>query len=177
MLLILDCVPAIDQKLEHIEIFRRFFGKKIPRKNAVGIFDFEMNPRLRGDQLPDARIAKDLPEFCSVCAFDHKIAVEILMPDLHVLHAQVFAELAKNSLAIDGKAKTARIQKGRAHAGVVVPAVFFQGDEPAGVGHLDFTAVPKIALDIVGIYFARELPPDFVTTWICPLVVPPYSGA
>ena len=46
MLLILDLV--MDRKFEHIEIFRRFFGKKIPRKNAVGIFDFEMNPRLRG---------------------------------------------------------------------------------------------------------------------------------
>src|SRR4051812_32591335 len=165
MLLILDCRTVVDQKLEQIEIFRRIFGKKIPRKDAVGIFDFEMNPGLRGDQLPDAHIAKDLPELRTVCAFDDKIAVKILMPDLHVLHAQVFAEFGKNSLAIDGKAKTARIQKGRAHAGVVVLAVFFQGDEPAGVGHLDFTAVPKIALDIVGIYFARELPPDFVTAW------------
>jgi hypothetical protein len=81
-----------------------------------------MNSRLRGDQLPDARIAKDLPELRIVCAFDDKIAVKILMPDLHVLHAQVFAEFGKNSLAIDGKAKTARIQKGRTHAGVVVPA-------------------------------------------------------
>jgi len=107
MLLNLDCGPAgkehverfqaeaaIDLKFEQIEIFRQFFRKKIPRKNAVGIFDFEMNPRLGGDQLPDARIAKDLPELHLVCAFDDKIAVKILMPDLHVLHAQVFAELA-----------------------------------------------------------------------------------
>src|SRR6185436_20913966 len=113
MLLILDWRAPIDQKFEHIEIFRRFFGKKIPRKNAVGIFDFEMNPRLRGDQLPDARIAKDLPELRIVCAFDDKIAVKILMPDLDVLHSKGFAEFAKNSLVIDGKAKTARIQKGR----------------------------------------------------------------
>ena len=156
----------MDLKFEHIEmIFRRFFGKKIPRKNAVGIFDFEMNPRLRGNQLPDARIAKDLPELRIVGAFDDKIAVKILMPDLHVLHAQVFAEFGKNSLAIDGKAKTARIQKGRAHAGVVVLAVFVQGDEPAGVGRLNFIALPKIAIDIVGIDFARQLPPDFVAAW------------
>jgi hypothetical protein len=156
MLLILDFGPAIDLKFEQIEIFWRFFGKKIPRKNAVGSFDFEMNPRLRGDQLPEARIAKDLPQLRIVCAFDHKIAVKILMPDLHVLHAQVFAEFAKNSLAIDGKAKTARIQKGRAHAGVVVFAVFFEGDEPAGVGRVNFTAPPKTAIDIVGIDFARQ---------------------
>ena len=64
----------MDLKFEHIEI-RRFYSKKI-RKNAVGIFDFEMNPRLRGDQLPDARIAKDLPELRIVCAFDEKIAVK-----------------------------------------------------------------------------------------------------
>ena len=60
MLLILDLV--MDFKFEPIEILRPFFGKKIPPKNAVGIVDFEMNPRLHGDQLPDARIAKDLPE-------------------------------------------------------------------------------------------------------------------
>ena len=165
MLLFLDCGPAFDLKFEHIEIFRRFFGKKIPRKNAVGIFNFEMNPRLRGNQLPDARTAKDLPELRIVCAFDDKIAVKILMSDLHVLHAEVFAEVAKNSLAIDGKAKTARIQKGRAHAGMVVLAVFFEGDEPAGVGRLNFIALPKITLDIVGIDFARQLPPDFVPAW------------
>ena len=162
MLLILDCV--MDRKFEHIESFRRFFGRKIPCKNAVGIFDFEMNPRLRGDQLSDARVAKDLPELRFVCAFDDKIAVKILMPDLHVLHAERFAEFGKNSLAIDRKAKTARIQKGRAHAGGVL-AVFFQGDEPAGVGRLNFTVLPKIAIDIVGIDFTRQLPPDFVAAW------------
>src|SRR4029077_10877923 len=106
MLLILDFWPAIDLKFEHIEIFRRFFGKKTPLENAVAIFDFEVNPRLRDDQLPDARIAKDLPELRIVCAFDYKIAVKIRMPDLHILHAQVFAEVGKNSLAIDGKAKS-----------------------------------------------------------------------
>src|SRR6185436_769696 len=106
MLLILDWRAPIDQKFEHIEFFRCFVGKKIPCKNAVGIFDFEMNPRLRGDQLPDARIAKDLPELRIISPFDDKIAVKVLMPDLHVLHAQVLAEFAKNSLAVDGKAKT-----------------------------------------------------------------------
>ena len=133
--------------------------------DAVGIFDLEMNPRLRGDQLPDARIAKDLPELRIVCAFDDKIAVKIWMPDLHVLHAQLCAEFGKNSLPIDGKAKTARIQKRHPHAGVVVLPVFVQSDEPAGVGRLDFTALPKIAIDIVGIEFPRQLPPNFVAAW------------
>jgi len=49
--------------------------------------------------------------------------------------------------------------------GVVVLAVFFEGDEPAGVGRLNFIALPKTALDIVGIDFARQLPPDFVAAW------------
>ena len=49
--------------------------------------------------------------------------------------------------------------------GVVVLAVFFEGDEPAGVGRLNFIAVPKIAFDVVSVDFASQLPPDFVAAW------------
>src|SRR5205085_810526 len=114
------------------------------------LFDFEMKPRLRGDQLPDARIAKNLPELRSICAFDDKIAIKVRMPHLDVLHAEVFAQFAKNSLAIDCEAKLARIQKRRAHPGMVVLAVFVQGEKPARVGGLDFTAIPGCA---------RQVPP------------------
>ena len=38
----------------------------------------------------------------------------------------------------------------------MVLAVFVQGDEPAGVGRLNFIALPKTLFDIVGIDFARQ---------------------
>jgi hypothetical protein len=49
---------------------------------------------------------------------------------------------------------------------VVVLAVFVQGDVPAGVGRPNFIALPpRIASDLGGIDFARQLPPEFLAAW------------
>lgn len=153
---------AIDRKLEHLQTFVWFVVHE-PFNNVARILGFEMHSGLRGDQFSDSRIAKDLLELQGVGTLDDKVAVKFWMPDFHVLHAQGFAEFRKNSLAIDVKSKFPRVHKGGSHAGMVF-AVLFQGDLPSGVGCLDMTVIPKIAIHIRCTDVIRQLLPDFVAT-------------
>jgi len=60
-----------------------------------------MNFRLRGDQLPNARIAKEPAQLPFVCALNDKIAIKIRLPNLDILHPEHFAQFTENLLPIN----------------------------------------------------------------------------
>src|SRR6476660_8369718 len=99
-------------------------------------------------------------------ALDDEVAVKIREAYGHILHAKPFADVSKYTRAIDGKAKTSRVDVRSAHAGINNCALAggdgksIKRDGPRAVGGFNLVSPGKTARNEIGARLGAELLPD-----------------
>ena len=160
----------MDLELELINVFGELWTEK-----AFAVFDEEADFGLGRDQFAYAGVLEKGDDFCGVAAFDDELFVELGVADGDVLHAEVFAEVAEKSFAIDVEAEVIWVHVWGAEASVTdddfssVDLVNVEGDGPVAMGGLNFGAVPEFAGDVLGLDLGGELAPDFFAAGAEPL--------
>ena len=106
--------------------------RKLRSEPAFIVAHLEANSRLAMDELADGRVCEEIPQLRFAVPFDDEIAVELIVADFDILHPERATKSRKQTLAIDFKLKSVRVDVRSPQAGVgraVVTVAFGVGVE------------------------------------------------